>query len=139
MAMKIKLPSKSAEKNNRLTLRISGRDKFALELLAQNKKTTLSALVLELCGPELRKELTFNKRNEEIYIPAAAYATLAPDRLVKLAQVAPEYLDDREQVLWTIIQENPKYWKGKVAKYSVIRQKWEAIQRDADYLIKIHG
>jgi len=139
MATKLRLRKAGSDKNDRITLRISGRDKFALELLARKRKTTLSALVLELCSPAMKEGLTVNNRKETIYIPAAAYDPLAPDRLVKLAQLAPELLDDREQVLWTAIKENSDCWDGTVPDFSIIRELWEFINKDADLLIKDYG
>ena len=139
MATKLKSPRANTEKNDRITLRISGKDKFALELLARKKKTTLSALVLELCDPAMKEGLTITKRNQKIYIPDTAYNPLAPDRLVKLAQVAPEMLDDREQVLWTAIQENSDYWNGSSPRFDMIRELWDSINLEADTLLKAYG
>ena len=136
---KIKRSRAGTDKKDRITLRVSGRDKFALELLARKKKTTLSALVLELCEPAPKEELTTPNRKEKIYIPVAAYNPLAPDRLVKLAQVAPDLLDDREQVLWTAIQENSDYWDGDEPKFTMIRELWDYIEKEADNLTSLHG
>lgn len=133
----------SLDKADRLALRINARDKFALELLAQKKGTTVTALVMEFIRKPLEKELTvtrnLNGNEETLYIPDEVYDPLLPDRTVKLAQVAPELLSDNEKVIWKVIQENPAYMLDGVPRLKAIRERWESIKSYADELLGKHS
>ncbi|BCR05314.1 hypothetical protein DESUT3_23830 [Desulfuromonas versatilis] len=133
----------SPDKADRLALRISAKDKFALELLAQKKGTTVSALILDAIRVPLEQGLTIIKREGgvevEAYIPDEVYDPLEPDRIVKLALIAPEFLSDLEQVIWKVIQEDPAYTGEDGPKFKAIRDRWESIKSTADDLLKLHS
>jgi len=132
---------KKSGSNDRLTLRISSKDKFSLELLAQKKGLTLSALFLQLIEKPLKAELTITPAGEKnsVYIPDAAYDPLAPDRLVKLAMIAPELLTESEQVIWKVIKEDMDYWKNENPVLKPIRDSWLVIQNEAKNLLEQHS
>jgi|GEM_PF-3743180 len=138
MAVTIKSKSR-AEQGDRLTLRISSKDKFALELLAQKEGLSLSALFMKTIERPLKEGLTISKQsgdhNEKVYVPDEAYDPLIPDRLVRLASIAPEFLTDREQVAWKVIKETPAYWSKSTPDYKKIREKWESIQTVTNKLL----
>lgn len=128
----------SADKDQRLTLRISGKDKFAFELLARKEGLSLSALFKKILDESLKKGLTLPRSDnskEQVYIPDIAYDPLVPDRLVKLAQASPDLLTDREQVIWKVIQENPAYWSNNSPDFSSIRNRWSSIQSDSEAML----
>lgn len=131
------------DKSDRLALRISAKDKFALELLAQKKGTTVSALILEAVRLPLEHGLTIEKqegrKKVKLYIPDEAYDPLKPDRIVKLALVAPELLSDTEQVIWKVVQEDPQFMGEDGPKLAVIRQRWDSIMGTVKDLIENHS
>ena len=139
----VKWRKSNPDKAERLGLRISAKDKFALELLALKKGTTVSALVMEAVRDPLVNGLTTTARvgGEEkvVYIPDEAYDPLVPDRTVKLAMVAPDLLSDREQVIWKVIQEDPAYIGEEGPNYKAIRDRWDSIESTADDLLGIHS
>lgn len=128
----------NTEKGARLALRISAKEKFALELLAQKEGLTLSTIVMKALERPLKEGLTISKSNkknsESIYIPDEAYDPLIPDRLVRLALVAPELLTDSEKVIWKVIQENTIYMNNGLPDFKAIRDKWKSIQAEAKEL-----
>ena len=143
MAVYIKRQSK-AEKGDTLSLRISSKDKFALDLLAQKQGLTLSAAVMQALQEPLREHLTVviseGRSKKNVYLPDVAFDPLTSDRIVKLAMVAPEMLTVRQQVEWKVIQENPTYWgKSNTPKLDVIRNSWEEIQSKAEHLLAEHA
>jgi len=126
-----------AERGDTLTLRISSKDKFALELLAQKNDSTLSYIVMEALRKPLKDGLTIERgkgrQKNRIYVPDIAYDPLLPDRLVKLSMAAPKLLSDRQQVEWKIIQENSGYWTTNGSpEYKKIRDAWDDIQKLTD-------
>lgn len=137
------LKNMRAEKSDRLALRISAKNKFALELLAQKEGLSLSTLFMQILEKPLKEGLTISKQNgrqtRQIFIPDEAYDPLIPDRLVKLAMIAPELLNDREKVIWKVIQEKSAYYSDGSPNFKVIRDGWESIQIDAEELLKKHS
>lgn len=131
------------DKAERLALRINAKDKFALELLAQKQGTTVSALIMESIRRPLEEGLTVTKtgcgENKTIYLPDEAYDPLLPDRTIKLALVAPEFLSDYEQIIWKVVQEDPAYMGEGVPNFKAIRDRWESIKSTADDLLKLHS
>lgn len=135
-------------KSDRLNLRISPKLKYGLELLARKEGKTLSALIEEVTSPVVVERLTEQRKKpgdrvqQEVSILDESWHTLAPDRLVKLAQLAPEYLSDREQTIWTVIGEHAGYWRdetSQVPDMGAIRGNWEAIELQADEYLKKFG
>jgi len=138
MAVYIRHKSK-AEKGDTLTLRISTKDKFALDLLATIQRKSLSSIVMEAIQKPLRDGLTMEikggRGKSPIYIPDVAYDPLIPDRLVKLAMVAPDLLTEREKVVWKIVQEDSVFWTDNTPTLSKIRANWDSIQTETDKLL----
>jgi len=132
-------------KSETLTLRVSGRTKLAIELLAQKEGTTLSAIVMEAMEQPIKDGLTVfkeapNGTQERVFLPDVIYDPLEPDQEVKLAVYAPELLTDRQRVVWKVITEDRKYSTKKGdPNISAIRGDWLKIQRTADQLTKAHG
>ncbi|TLM67202.1 MAG: hypothetical protein FDZ69_04750 [Deltaproteobacteria bacterium] len=136
----VKRRKSNPDKSDRLALRISGKDRFALELLAQKKGTTVSALVMEALRGPLAEGLTVTKENgRTIYLPDEVYDPLLPDRVVKLAMTAPEFLSDSEAVVWKVIQEDPAYMGTDGPNFKMIRDRWASIKSTADDLLKKHS
>lgn len=134
--MAVKFLNKKADKDERLTLRISAKDKFAMELLAKKEGMTISAFFIQVIQKPLKEGLTTTKKSKRVYIPDVAYDPLLPDRTVKLALVAPELLTAHETVIWKVIQENTKYFSDNSPNYKDIRDEWDSIETKANELIK---
>lgn len=139
---------KKSRGEDRLSLRLSSKSKFSIELLARAKETSLSGLVLGALELKSRKELTRTIKgtdgsDEDRYLPDVVWDPLVPDRLVKLAMHAPDLLTDRERVQWTVIGENDRFWvkdgDPRKPRLDVIRTHWEKIQSDADALASQHS
>ena len=142
MAVTIRRKSK-AEKGDTLTLRISAKDKYALELLSNIQDRSLSSIVMEALRDPLKNGLTIESKGGSsrgsTYIPDASYHPLLPHRIVNLALIAPEFLTNREQVIWTVIQENPAYLKKGTPDFKRIKEQWESIESEADHLLDRHS
>ncbi len=138
MAVTIRRKSK-AERGDTLTLRMPVKDKFALELLGTIQDRTLSSIVIEALQEPLRNGLTIKKKKgnktESVYLPDVVFDPLVPDRLVKLAMTAPNFLSQRDQVAWKVISENPAFWSDREPKFNAIRDRWDSIQSETDELL----
>lgn len=134
---KLQLRRPKAEKTERLAIRISEKDKFAIELLAQQEGLNISTLLMQLIKKPLREGLSITDKStgEEIYIPDEAYDPLDSDRLVKLAMVQPKLLTDHEKLLWKVITEDQNYWFKNLPNLKRIREKWSVIETLANNLL----
>jgi hypothetical protein len=137
---KLNTKKTNADKSDRLALRISAKDKFALELLANKKGISLSALFTEIAKPALKEGLTIKKvigrKSGELYIPDEVYDPLIPDRLVKLAMLRTDLLSEQEKIIWKVIREHPGYWVEEMPNFKKIRDNWSEIENQANALIE---
>ena len=134
-------PKKSSPaKHDRLTLRLSAKERFSLELLALKEGITLSRLLMRIAEPAIREGLTIEKvkgrPNEKIFIPDEAFDPLEPDRIVKLAMIEPNLLSDMNAVIWKVIQEDQTYWTAENPDFDSIRNNWDSINKSAQELIE---
>ena len=135
--MKLKIRRRSTDKNERLSLRIPGEDKYALELLAKKRNTTISSLLMDLIRDQLTHELTVpissgDKRGKRAYLPKETYDPLYVDRFVKLACLSTDFLSDEERIIWKVIKEEPYYWSVDEPNFKEIREDWDKIKKQAE-------
>ncbi len=126
-----------------LTVRLSPKMKFGLELLSRKQHRSLSAIVQHLLDRELRENLTVAKDVEDdmrgwhvehVRILDLVWDPYEEDRLVKLATHSPDLLDLDEELKWKVIQDDYKrYWHsaGK-PNYKAIRDDWSDISKKAE-------
>ena len=132
-------------KADRLNLRITQKTRYALELAARKEGTSFAQLFDEIAHQLISEKLTEvrirpgGRKPEEVSILEETWDPLPPDRLVKLAQLAPEYLSDRDRIIWTVIRENSDYWDGNQPKMKMIRNDWDAIEKEAEAYMKKFG
>lgn len=136
---------KIAEKDERLAIRVSAKDKFAIELYAQKHGKTISAVAKEaidavLKHPDTGLFTTSADGRETVYVPDTCWDPLAPDRLAKLGLYAPGLLNDQDRLLWKVIEEDRQYWQANgELKFSAVREDWIKIQEKATQLLTNHG
>jgi hypothetical protein len=135
-------------KVGRLNLRIAPKVRYGLELLSAKERKSLSALFEEFATQLMNERLTERRkrpgeqREVQISILDETWDPLAPDRLVKLALLAPDYLSDRDKTIWTVIQENPDFWRDKsnqTPNMVLIRDSWDSIEKQAEEYLGKHG
>jgi hypothetical protein len=129
--------------DEKLTIRLSPRLKYTVELLSRRMDESTSAVIKEAIrymaeGPD---GLWGTKENgDSLLIPDACWDPLDVDRFVKLAIHAPELLNNTETVDWKVITEDPKYYTPENgANFKRIRDDWELIRAESSRLIKEHG
>ena len=139
---------KPKTKGDRLNLRISTKMRYGLELLARKEGKTISALFEEVAASLLVDRLTKLRKKpgarkmEEVSILDETWDILDADRLVKLAQLAPDYLSDRDRTIWKVICEHPGYWRDEarqIPDMGAIRDNWDAIEQQAEKYLDKHG
>ena len=132
-----------AAKAEVLTVRLSPKMKFGLELLSRKQHRSLSAIVQHLLDRELRENLKVAKdvddgtggwREEHVRLLDLAWDPYEPDRLVKLGMHSPDLLDVDEELKWKVIQDDYKrYWHtGGKPNYKAIRDDWSDISKKAE-------
>jgi hypothetical protein len=131
-----KPPHGSSSRTNTLSVRLQPRTRYALELLARRRHTTITG-VLEAAiqrviadpdeglfdppaGPRGKPESIL----EKVLDPVEA------DRLVKLAMNNPSLMNYDEERLWKTIRENSSLWIVKDRPdFKAIRERWPALSK----------
>ncbi len=132
-----------AAKAEVLTVRLSPKMKFGLELLSRKQHRSLSAIVQHLLDRELRENLKVTKdvgdniegwREEHVRLLDLVWDPYEPDRLVKLGLHSPDLLDLDEELKWKVIQDDyERYWhKAREPNYKAIRDDWSDISKKAE-------
>ena len=157
--------AKGETKGEVVTLRLTPRIRYGLELLARQQRRTLSSVAewafyeafkTESIAPSTGEEKTLKEALDDLWDP------VEPDRLVKLAQKYPSLLTYEEDLIWKVIKEEPSFWlelksgTGGLLGYAPpqpdmkrIRRLWPAIKEAAsgegvdfarlDVITKPHG
>ena len=139
-----KAPPNTQTKVETLTIRVSPKMKFGLELLARKQHRNLTSVADWALYKALKDPVEGLSEGllEEVWDP------YEPDRLVKLALKCPELLTYEEELIWRIIQNDSFYWNDErdaIVTIEVIRDEWETItgvaKRKLPYsaLIKMKG
>ncbi|MBF0612752.1 MAG: hypothetical protein HQL55_16640 [Magnetococcales bacterium] len=141
--------SAAPEKGELVSVRVSPKTKFSLELLSRIQRRTVSAIVHMAIERELRRdgsrlnldegdnaEMADNwpgrREENESYLPDLLWDPIVSDRLVKLAQNRPDLLTHQEQLMWKAIQENPRWYRAGTPDLLAIRSAWAEINRQAE-------
>ena len=119
------------KKNENLTVRIDAQTRHALDLLARTRRGSISDLVVEQVREVTARELPkVTVQGKRVPLMDAVWDVFPQDRLVKLARVAPQLLNDEEQKLWRVISEDRGYWtKASAPDFWMIRRHWKQIQQ----------
>jgi hypothetical protein len=139
-------PARGFNKTATVTIRLSPKHRFALDLLARTKRQTVSSVIEELIRDRVGEALTAIDPKPQGRPEKFAKALLGagelgdlllhvwdprePDRFVNLAMAAPGLLTEEEEFLWRLIQESPLWRKGEPDRER-LRQHWPAVQRAA--------
>jgi|APSaa5957512535_1039671.scaffolds.fasta_scaffold58521_2 hypothetical protein len=127
-----------ADKDERIAIRVSAKDKFAIELLAQKLGKTISALAKEALEKSLKDPesgLLISRGSKQAYLPDLCWDPIESDRLVKLAMHAPHLLTNNDMLRWKVIAESKIYMStdGK-PNFKKIRGDWQKITLKATEL-----
>lgn len=125
------MPVTWVRKGETLTIRIDSRSRYGLDLLGRLKRRSVSELVLAEIREVIERELPKREvEGKRVGLMEAVWDVFEQDRLVKLAQVAPELLNEVEQKVWRVISEDRKYLPKRAApNFAAIRDDWKVIQR----------
>lgn len=96
-----------------LSIRISGRLKYALELIARQQRRTLSSLA-EWAFEDLVRTQSLRDIHGETQSWAATteqlWDPIEADRVVKLARHYPHLLTYEEDLIWKVIGDEERFW-----------------------------
>ncbi|MDQ4146413.1 MAG: hypothetical protein M3120_01765, partial [Pseudomonadota bacterium] len=105
--------AKGETKAEVITLRLTPRTRYGLELLARQQRRTLSSVAewafhkvfkTESITPSIGQEKPLSEVLDRLWDPHEA------DRLVTLAQAYPSLLTYEEDLIWKVIKEEPSFW-----------------------------
>jgi hypothetical protein len=129
-----------ADKDERLAIRVSAKDKFAIELLAQKLGKTISALAKEALEKSLKDPengLLINHESQQAYLPDLCWDPIESDRFVKLAMHAPHLLNNNDILRWKVITESKMYMRAEgKPEFKKIRADWQKITLKATELYR---
>ena len=120
---------KRAEKSAVLTIRMSGRDKYELELAARSQGRTITAMIQRALQASFEKDPDMPDINR-------LWGAHEADRLVLLAYYAPKLMTDEENSIWRIVQDELFDPDGPPEKHTDIdiedlRDNWDSIKDKA--------
>ncbi|HWW08137.1 hypothetical protein [Collimonas sp.] len=125
MALKI---SREAKKDV-LTLRVSEKTRYGLDLLSRVTGKTLSQLLTESLEP-LLQSAQLHLPNTQSNLFNLTWSPFDSDRLVNLAVTAPDLLTLDEERIWTVIREQHEFFDANGdPRRDAIRGKWPQIQQ----------
>jgi predicted transcriptional regulator len=132
----MKKPSLSP-RTTTLSVRLEPRTRFALELLARRRRSTITA-VLEaaidriISDPEEGLfDTPAGERGKPENIVDKVWDTDDADRLVKLSMYFPRLLTFEQERLVKMIRENPRLWPAKGGpNFKAIREEWDDLRTE---------
>ena len=105
--------SKGETKAEVVTLRLTPKIRYGLEILARQQRRTLSSVAEWAFFQAFKSESIRSYAGDETTLEEAIdrlWDPLEPDRLVKLAQAHPSLLTYEEELIWKVIKEEPSFW-----------------------------
>lgn len=103
-------------RTNVVTLRVSPKMRFGLELLAHERGETLTEVVTwavsEMFATEQVGLLRFaSGESMATRVLDRVWSPHEHERVVRLGMYFPEFMNDRQRYLWSRVRESRKYWK----------------------------
>jgi len=134
-------PKGESTKTDTLTVRVSPKNKYGLELLARKQNRTLAGVVewaidkafkdetdglmIRDVYMELPEEWDWDADLEKMQQVCALNLLWNPNRISRLAslyEIYPELLSDDERKLWELISKNAYYWELTIEKEESLSQ-----------------
>lgn len=123
-----------------MTMRVSPKTKFCLDLVARHQHRSISGVVMAAVEPLFKNpdpDLLVSPEDNssdsgKAFIGDVVWDPHPTDRLVKLAMRMPSLLTPDEEWIWKIIQESPEAWfkdgeRRKTPDFEAIRKGWDFI------------
>lgn len=105
-------------KSEIVTIRLEPKLRYLTEIAARRHRRTLSSFIewaIEASLHDVKICVTSRHSKDTMTVGEAAdmlWDVDEPERFVKLALSCPELLNHHEQVLWKLLEENPRVWKS---------------------------
>lgn len=126
-----KTPGRKASGQSRtmaVSLRLTPRTHYGLDLLARKRHTTLTSVVEWAVVRSIADAvdgLVERNGDKTVNILDETWDVDECDRFVNLAQNYPALLRFDEDRLWKAIRENPRLWSGKAGpRRAALREQW---------------
>jgi len=133
-----------SNKTSVVTVRLTPKEKFSLELLARKLHTNLAGAVMASVENMFREDvlgLLVQPADGRPPVTAidAVWSPYEHERFAVLAETFPELLSDEETYAWRLVVEEPKYWKqvsvqGSGGKKQVSKIDLDKLEADWDRL-----
>ncbi len=111
--------SKGGSKTETVTMRLSPRLKFALDLMARKQHrnfTSVAEWALSRILDDPESGLIVNQNGFSYNLMDEIWDPFEPDRFINLAFKQQHLLSYEEEVLWKLIRENGALWEGEFNK-----------------------
>lgn len=138
------------QKTSTITVRLSPKHRYALDLLARLGRQTVSATIETLIRDRFGAEQTAPREGPPDSGDADLFASAMrsgqksagevlsitwdpreADRFLNVASCAPGLLTEEEELTWRLIREAPALWKGRELDREQVRIHWDAILKAA--------
>lgn len=132
-AMVRKVGRPSSNKAKLITVRLTPKMRYSVELLARVQRRQSITAVVEFAIDRLLHEKNSGLfDSESAYLPDLIWDEDEVVRFVNLCLYRPDLLDYEEGLVWRTIEMNAEYWKDfRVPDYDKIKDSWSAINSTA--------
>ncbi|MEI6828010.1 MAG: hypothetical protein WCK54_20655, partial [Desulfuromonadales bacterium] len=123
----------SSGKGKLITIRLTPKMRYSVELLARvQRRNSITAVIEFAIDKLLQDQATGLVDADKGFLPDLLWDENESTRFVKLCLNRPELLTYDEGVLWRVLQLEKDCWLDvRVPNYSVISAKWDAINEKA--------
>lgn len=137
-------------KTSVITVRLSPKHRYALDVLARMQRQTVSTVIEGLIRKEVGAALTsldggpVKDKDADRFARALLAGntdagsvlnmTWDPrecDRFVNIATYTPGLMTEDEELIWRLIRETPAFWKDGEVQREALRTQWDAVVRAA--------
>ena len=130
-------PRSKSPRSILLAVRVTPRVRFALELLANRERCSMSEVVLRtiesrIAEPGTGLTLVPAGESDAVSVPDRVWSPLEHERIVRLGLYFPEFMNDRQRYLWSRVRESRMYWTrgGAPAHPTPDDVNWPALAHD---------
>jgi hypothetical protein len=127
MGKKVGRPSSG--KGKLITIRLTPKMRYSVELIARiQRRTSITAVVEFAIEKILRDDATGLLDANTGFLPDLIWDEDETTRFIKLCLLRPDLLTYDEGLIWRVIESGESYWRGfRVPNYEKIKEDWNAI------------
>ena len=127
-------PVDEHKKGVSITVRVTPRTKFVIDLLTKSQHRSVTALFESFVARAEEDEFVHEDEGGPRSLVDMLWDTDDISRLVNLASIAPKFMTYEEQVLWRVMRDEPLFWVETQREFPLHVPEGETDQEERDRL-----